>query len=351
MSMTTRGRTALAAAAAVAVVAVVVAVLVLGGGKGLSGASPRGPGSEPSAPASPRPTVCPLTGAKPPHGAVPIRPALAVKVENLPAARPQTGLSFADVIYEEPVEAGITRFIVVYQCQDAERIEPVRSARLTDPSILVQYGRPLFGYAGGVQKVINAVADAKLIDVNYIKAGTAYHRDDARIAPHNLYTSTRALYQAGHAGAVLPPAVFTFDPTVPSSASSATSVHVPFSGDSDVFWRWSSGGHQWLRSYGSTPATYSDGSQIGSTNVVIQSVKVVMTDITDVNGVHSPEVISTGSGTCYVLRDGGMIKGTWSRPSASDVTVFKDSHGDPIPLAPGRTWVELVPNTIHVSFG
>ena len=53
---------------------------------------------------------------------------------------------------------------------DAERIEPVRSARLTDPPILKQYGRPLFGYAGGVSKVIHAVAEAGLIDVNYLKA-------------------------------------------------------------------------------------------------------------------------------------------------------------------------------------
>jgi hypothetical protein len=65
-----------------------------------------------------------------------------VKVENIPVARPQTGLSFADIIYEEPVEGGITRFIVIYQCRDASRIEPIRSGRLTDPDALVQYGPP-----------------------------------------------------------------------------------------------------------------------------------------------------------------------------------------------------------------
>ena len=59
-----------------------------------------------------RPPTCPLTGVAP-HHRIPDRPALAIKVENLPEARPQAGLQKADVIYEEPVESGITRFIVV----------------------------------------------------------------------------------------------------------------------------------------------------------------------------------------------------------------------------------------------
>ncbi len=352
MALNRRGRAVLAGLAACTVVAVVAAVLVLGGGKGQGRASPRGPqGGDVSPSSSPKPTVCPLTGLTRAHGDVPIRPVLAVKVENLPAARPQTGLSFADVIYEEPVEAGITRFIVLYQCQNAERIEPVRSARLTDPSILVQYGRPLFGYAGGVQKVIKAVDAAGLIDVNYLRAASAYHRDPARPAPHNLYTSTAALYDVGHAGAVLPRQVFTFSATVPSGATKASSAHIPFSTSSDVFWHWSQSKGLWMRSYGSEPATYSDGMQMGATNVVIQMVKVIMTDITDVNGVHSPEVVSTGSGTCWVLRNGRMVKGTWSRASSSDVTVYRDARGNQIPLGPGRTWVELVPNTVQVSVG
>src|SRR6266536_5748426 len=96
--------------------------------------------SSPGASLPPPPPVCPLTGLPPKGGTVPNRPALAVKVENIPAVRPQTGLSYADVIYEEPVEGGITRFIVIYPCRDATRIEPIRSGRLTDPDVLVQYG-------------------------------------------------------------------------------------------------------------------------------------------------------------------------------------------------------------------
>ena len=80
--------------------------------------------------------VCPLTGLPPRDGHVPQRAALAVKVENLPEARPQWGLDHADIVFEEPVEGGITRFIAVYQCHVAPRIEPVRSGRLVDIAIL-----------------------------------------------------------------------------------------------------------------------------------------------------------------------------------------------------------------------
>ncbi len=351
MAMTARGRTALSAIVVVAVVGTVVGVLLIGGKDGGPRAEGKGSSGDQvgATSPSPPPAICPLTGVKPAAGPVPNRPALAVKVENLPAARPQTGLSYADLIYEEPVEGGITRFIVVYQCEDASRIEPVRSGRLTDPPILVQFGKPVFGYAGGVPAVIKAVRAAGITDVNFNNAPSAYHRDPARQAPHNLYTSTHALYRAAHRTGDVPQPLFTYAADAPSSGSPASSVHVPFSPYSDVFWRWDGSKSAWLRSYGSVPATYSDGRQMSATNVVIQMVRIRMTDITDANGMHSPEVISTGTGRAVILRDGKVIRGSWSRPTQADLTVFKDAQGDVIPLTPGKTWIELVPNSVKVT--
>jgi hypothetical protein len=169
MSPTRRGRVVLGALiAALLVGGGAAAVLALGGKAGTPSATGNpssGPSGSPSTSAPPPPPpICPLTGVQLATGTVPQRPALAIKVENLPAARPQTGLSWADIVYEEPVEGGITRFIAVYQCQDASRVEPVRSARMTDINVLVQFGKPLFGYAGGVPKVVNAVRAAGIHD-------------------------------------------------------------------------------------------------------------------------------------------------------------------------------------------
>jgi hypothetical protein len=341
MAVTRRGLFT-SALALMLVAAVVVGAVVFLGGK--AGIGPLADAVGPKTP--PPPPVCPLTGEQ---RRVPNRPALAVKVENIPSVRPQVGLSHADIIYEEPVEAGITRFIVVYQCEDSDKVEPIRSARLTDPSILRQFGQPVFAYAGGVPQVVSAVKKAGLIDVNFVKAASAYHRDPARPAPHDLYASTADLYLAAGSPQGAPDPVFTYSSDRPTKARRVHDVHLPFSSSSDVHWRWSTGKRLWLRSHGDVPHTYSDGTRVGAKNVVVQVVKLRDTGITDVNGVVSPEVVATGTGSAFVFRNGRMIKGTWVRESSDDITKFLDSKGKEIPLDPGNTWVELLPNTVSVS--
>jgi hypothetical protein len=300
----------------------------------------------------PPPLTCPLTGANP-EGEVPARPALAIKVENLPASRPQTGLSWADIVYEEPVEGGITRFIAVYQCQDADRVEPIRSARLTDVDILVQFGRPVFAYSGGVSEVKNAIEAARLIDVNSVAAADAYDRDPAREAPHDLFSSTRALYREARSkirrlGA--PDPIFTYtDGQI--RGRKVQEIHVPFSSASDVYWRWDSSAKAFLRWHGDEAHVSSDGTQYRAKNVIVQVVEVVLTDVVDANGVRSPKVVSVGEGVAYVLRKGKIVVGTWERKSVDDVTKFYDKKGKEVLLTPGSTWIELLPKGIAVNYG
>ena len=63
--------------------------------------------------------LCPLTGTPAPGNVVPQRPAVGVKIDNYSAARPQSGIDAADIVFEEPVEGGITRFNAVFQCQNS----------------------------------------------------------------------------------------------------------------------------------------------------------------------------------------------------------------------------------------
>jgi hypothetical protein len=306
-------------------------------------------GSPTPAPAA----VCPLTGQTPPGGSVPNRPALVIKVENSPESRPPTGLDAADIVYEEPVEGGITRFAVVYQCRDAARIEPVRSARLADIDILAQFGKPLFGDAGGSPPTEAALAAAAkagtLVRVgSFGPSGGAYHRDPARHNDeHSLYTSTQELYSRPEAqGLPAPKPVFTYAPSPPAGIPGAT-VHVKFSQYSDVVWKWDPASSSYKRYYGATPANDSAGKQISTTNVVVQSVAVTMsTFIEDPSGSHQPIPTLTGKGPALVCRGGTCVPGTWNRPSAAEVTKYLDSAGAQIPLAPGPTWVELAPASV-----
>jgi hypothetical protein len=347
LSLTRRGKTA-AAASTVAVLALVgvgyFAIFPNRAPAFVQDAMSRVGLAEP--PPSPS---CPLTGQPARHGQVPDRPALAIKVENLPDARPQAGLDRADVVYEEPVEGGITRFIAVYQCHDAGRVGPVRSGRTTDPKILVQFGRPVMGYAGGQGPVVRAIDRAGVIDMNYDIAISAYTRDDSRPAPHNLYTSTRSLWKAAKATEGAPTPVFSYDPEVAGPSRKARAVHLPFSSYSDVYWTWSRTQAAWLRSHGTVPHVLEDGTQVRAANVVVMQVQVTSGPIVDAAGNHSPEVELTGSGKAYVFRDGRMVIGRWERAALKDVTTFVTKAGEEIALAPGVTWVELLPSTIRVQ--
>src|SRR5262245_23653149 len=181
MTSVRRRRIGALAAGVAMIAAAVVLVVFLGGQSNGSNATDNPSASAPgSTPTSPQPPpICPLTGQVAKNGRVPNRPILAVKVENLPAARPQTGLSWADIIYEEPVEANITRFIALYQCTDASRIEPVRSARFTDADVLSQFGKAAIAYSGGVPKVQDSLADAGLVVLSASKYPDAFTRDPA----------------------------------------------------------------------------------------------------------------------------------------------------------------------------
>ena len=295
-------------------------------------------------PTKPPPTA-PLTGVQ---RHVPDRPALAIKVENLPDARPQAGIDKADIVYEEPVEGGITRFIVLFQSQDASRVGPVRSARLTDAGILKQYDHPVFGYAGGVPSVLQAVDAAGVKDENYNIAVSAYTRDPNRSAPHNLYTSTQALYKASHEKGK-PAPVFTYDTSVPHPSKKVGFAHLDFSSYSDVYWRWNAKRQVWLRFHGTVPHTLEGGQQVSAKNVVVQMVKIIYPGQKDVRGTLSPEVVAVGTGKAYVFRNGRMVVGKWIRSNTSDVTKFETKSGDVIALTPGNTWVELFPQNLKLE--
>ena len=142
-------------------------------------------------------------------------------MENLPESRPQSGLNDTDIVFEEPVEAGITRFIAIYQCTGAARVEPVRSARLEDPDVVRQFGRALFAHAGGVVKVTARLHQAHLIDMNFIQYASDFHRDPARYAPHNLYTSTDELWKSAPGKLGAPPRAVHLRPDASRRAARA----------------------------------------------------------------------------------------------------------------------------------
>jgi hypothetical protein len=280
---------------------------------------------------------------------VPQRAALAVKVENLPQARPQWGLDKADIVFEEPVEGGITRFIAVYQCQSTDRIEPVRSARLVDPKILEPLGRMLIAYSGAIQPAIDDIDSRRslLSDVSFNTAPGAYWRDPGRPAPHNLVASTSALYAAAaalHYPEKPPTPIFSYGRPVRGGHPAAV-LNLDFPLDVTK-WTWHEDTGLYYRSYSDTGrALMADGPQITASNIVVMFVLAHPTPyIEDVTGAHENDLALKGTGPAFVLRDGVVFYGHWERPLLDHPTVFIDSNsGGTITLTRGNTWEELVP--------
>lgn len=304
---------------------------------------------------------CPLTGAPSPSGKVPPRAAIAVKVENLPAARPQWGLNRADIVFEVPVEGGITRFIAVYQCQGAPRIEPVRSARFVDLKILEPLGKVLFAYSGAIQPVVKAVDSptSPTEDVGAMAQGQAYWRDPARVEPHDLVTSTKLLYRAAAAKGypdTPPRPIFSYGHP-PAGGKPVTALHVDYPLDITT-WTWTPSLHRWLRSYAcppgeqqictpedNGPAVLGSGAQISAVNVVVLHVIEYATPyVEDATGAHEDDFTLTGTGPAWVFRNGEEFVGRWVRPKLADPASFVEADGTQITLAPGNTWEELVPD-------
>lgn len=293
--------------------------------------------------------LCPLTGEVVASGLVPDRPALAIKVENAPEARPQAGLNDADIVVEEPVEGGYTRFIAIFQCGGSKRIGPIRSARTTDPDYLRQLGPAVFAYSGGVSVVTREVPAVGLVDVNYTIETDAYSRDESRSAPHDVYSTSAKLWKAAGDPEDAPPALFTYSDAWEGRSRRVTVAHLPYSSASDVYWTWRRSKDEWFRAHGEMPHTLESGEQVSATNVVIQFVQVTDSHIIDAAGNPSPLVRLTGSGKAYVLRDGEVIVGRWNRRTLNDLTTFVTRDGEEISLAPGRTWVQLLPSSVEVE--
>ncbi|HET9071949.1 MAG TPA: DUF3048 domain-containing protein [Acidimicrobiales bacterium] len=291
---------------------------------------------------APRPT-CPLTGQPAPGGKVPQRAALAIKVGNDPGAWPQSGLDRADIVIEEPIEGAMTRLVAIYQCNESAAVGPVRSTRWIDDQMLPQFGHPGFAFAGGIIPDEALVHAAGLVDLNFDRVPGAYVRISSRYPPENLYASTAALWKA-MTPATAPHPIFHYgSPT--KAGPPVTAATLQFSSSYSVGWQWVPSAHLWLRTVDGSVDRTAVGHPLHAANVVIERVATVSgTWPEDVNlalGVHS---ITVGSGPLVVLTGGRAVSGTWSRSSTAVPARLVTTGGTPITLAPGPTWVELLPS-------
>ena len=178
-------------------------------------------------------------------------------------------------------------------------------------------------------------------------------RITTRVPPDNLYTSTAALYGLFPHLTTAPSPVFTYTSSLPKGATAASSLGINFSYDTDVLWKWDPAANAWEHTYAGAPDIDTLTNQpVTATNVIVQIVSYTLGPVPESpGGTGDVESQTVGSGNGYVLRDGKSIKVTWHRASLSDPTTFTSASGQTVGLAPGRTWVEIVPDTVAKTAG
>jgi hypothetical protein len=273
---------------------------------------------------------------------IPQRPAQAVKIDNVEPARPQTGLNSADIVFEEIINDGETRFAAVFQSQSVDTVGPVRSGRHPDIEILEAFDHPLFVWSGGNGGVTYYIQKSQLVDLS-ANHTSGYYRRAGRRRPWNLYTSSEAMWSHTPADFHVPPQVFKYlRPDEPiQNGQPATTITVSMD-STQIRWEYDSDTGLYYRFQDGGPHNTEDAGQVTTNNVVLMMCNYLPSPI----DARTPDAQTLGSNPVYVFTGGTVRVGSWLRFASTDPYQFYDNFTDlnPIKLQPGRTWVEFPRN-------
>lgn len=280
---------------------------------------------------------------------------LAVMVENHSLARPHSGISKAEVVYEALAEGGVTRFVVIFLANNSSKdLGPVRSARQYYFDWVREYGAAYAHWGGneGVRAKAQAVFGSKDFDQFSIGAPTFFRRPP--YGEHSAYTTTKGLWKVASSRGVNKPTKFVswkFKEDSPAKKPKVTKITLGFEGRSDmvVQWKYDSKTNTYKRSNGGI--AHKDKvykKQLTAKTIVVQYVKDLGSKI--VTGVFNRNFQTTGSNKVKIFRDGEVIDGKWKKKNVTARTLFYDKKGKEIELNRGPIWIEIVPAGSSVSY-
>ncbi len=292
-------------------------------------------------------SLTPLTGQVIPAGSV-LGPSLAAKVDNHVDARPQVGLEHTDLVFEELVEGGLTRYVAVWQSDVPAEIGPIRSIRPMDPDIISALGG-IVAYSGGQLRFVQAMKDTGVYNAIHGQPDTedVMYRTKAKDAPHNVLVRAPQLI-AKHSDLVAPAQQFSFAPdaagsTAAREGSPVAVIALRFGAPSTPSWTFDAASGRFLRSQAGAADLDTVGAQLSAANVI-----VVRVPIGNDGGVPKTELI--GSGEAWISSAGATVHATWAKGSRTDPIRLTDDTGTVIRLAPGNSWIELVPLSGDAQF-
>lgn len=279
-------------------------------------------------------------------------PAVSAKIDNTNAGRPQLALNDADIVYVTRVEAGLTRLLPVWHSRLPATIGPVRSVRPVDAAIVDPY-HGVFVYSGGQAPFKNAAKATGLVmsDEDTEMNNETYFREKSRVAPWNLFFEAQELSELYKADQPLPVAHFEFDaiPTAVAEGTPILGLGVKYPqmrsewelGTAGFPWAASSE-PAWLRTQDGKVHTQEGGDQVATKNVVVMEVVHDLSFVDPKYGAIPKAKLENNEGIAHIFSDGHYLQGSWSKGGSEDgIKLFTES-GEPLKLAIGNTWVEMM---------
>lgn len=313
----------------------------------------------------PKDQACPLNGAMYTKARKELwgdRRPLGVMVENHADARPVIGLSRADVIYEAVAEGGITRHLVMYLCQDAGDIAPVRSARTYFLDWVSEYDG-LYAHVGGANTpgpadALGQIRTYGIYDMDQFGLGfPTYWRGTDKLAPHNVHSTTKKLWEAASEREYGPEDdkgvrwdknfvewKFKDDAQLEQRADQKP-ISVPFwdnHPDYTAIWQYDKTANIYKKFHGQTAQI----DPITNENLAAKTLIVQFQTESDANdGYPDGHLLydTVGTGDALIFMDGKAIVGDWTKKDRISRTKFTDAKGKEIELNRGLVWIQTIP--------
>jgi hypothetical protein len=308
---------------------------------------PVGPSGFPS-------NVDPLTGLAVGDPTLLDRRPLAVKVSNFPrTARPQAGLSKADILWEFYTEFGNTRWIAMFYGQDAEKVGPIRSARVLDTRIMPLYDAILV-HVQAFETVWTEISKSGVDTINEFPASCpAICRDpNEKVVENSAFGNTIELTRYARRIGLLSAGKpnldgMVFDPAVPAGLAASIGARIYYSSSATAEWKYNPDLERYVRfSETATGALEpltdrNTGEQLAVDNVLVLTVDIFNYKGQTGSGEQLDMNLSSG-GRAYFFRDGVMLQGRWQSGGPNSPLQFVDSGGQLFPLHPGTTYIGIV---------
>ena len=307
---------------------------------------------------SPTPVLVPdpLTG-RPVAPALAARHPIAVMVDDLRPARPQSGFGAAGIVWQAPAEGGIPRYMLLFGADDPPAVGPVRSARHYFVAWAAEW-QAVYVHVGGSPQALALLRQSGrgqlVYDADEFRYGGRYlWRIDERSPPHNVYTDgehLRALAKVVGAKDEVRRPVWRFEPDAPiADRPVGGTIEVPYPANR-VRYAYDRLTNTYRRSVTGerNQVDAATGEVVAPKNVVVLFVRFAPLD--DGSTKHRLEAQVTGSGVAYVATNGTVTKGTWRKRRIDAPVELLDRAGRPIPLTVGQTFVQVVPTGTPVRF-